>query len=205
MEVKPDQSVTEPTSSGATAENGANLAKAENDYKRDMLRYKDEAAELREQLKEIQLEKETKSGNLEGVISTLKEEIKELKNNNAQDRYAFANTHIDNAIQAEAMGRGLKGEKLGAFMELVKHSEDKKLVEVFKADNKFSVKQDDVKNVVDKQLDRYKGLFKTSVNVVDSTPNNTPVNEPQKPAFNMQTATSKEIQEYILANKDKLK
>ena len=56
METNQTESVTQPDVSGAT--NGTEeLSKAENDFKRDMLRYKDEAATLKEKLKEPRMDR----------------------------------------------------------------------------------------------------------------------------------------------------
>ena len=106
--------MTQPVESGASTVNeNANLSKAERDWKKDMLRYKDEAAALKEQLQEIQLEKEQKKGNLEGVITQLKEELKETKKLRDQDRYSFASSQLDNALKEELLSRGLSAEKKG--------------------------------------------------------------------------------------------
>ena len=66
---------------------------------------------LESKLKEIQLGEEQKKGNLEGVISTLKSEIKSLKNENQKSRFNFASTQLDNAIMKELASRGVQGKK----------------------------------------------------------------------------------------------
>ena len=165
MESNQSESVTQPVESGAsTEEKNVNLSKADNDFKRDMLRYKDEAAALKEQLKEIQLGEEQKKGNLEGVISTLKDEIKSLKQDNAKSKYNFANTQLDNAIKQEVLSRGVK--EVDVFMKLI--DEDQKgIVEL---DERFNANKDDVKGLVDKQLEKYGNIFKKQVNIVDAVP-----------------------------------
>jgi hypothetical protein len=118
METNQTESVTQSDESGALTENAnaETMSKADLDFKRDMLKYKDEASALKEKLKDIELSDEQKKGNFEGVISSLKEEIKALKSKNAQSTYNFANTQIDNAIKQEALSRGITGNKLDVLM-----------------------------------------------------------------------------------------
>lgn len=166
METNENESVTQPDASGASTENNVTLSKADLDFKRDMLRYKDEANLLKEQLKEIGLEKEQKKGNFESVITTLKDEIKSYKQEMAQSKYNFASTQLDSAIMRELTERGLKGKKLDAFMKLVDDN-DKSIVSL---DDRFNVDGEDIKSLVDKNMERYGDLFKKEVKIVDGVP-----------------------------------
>lgn len=201
METNQNESVTQPVESGASTENvnAETISKPELDFKRDMLKYKDEANALKEKLKEIELKDEQKKGNFEGVISSLKEEIKKLKSQNAESTYNFANTQIDNAIKQEALSRGITGNKLDVLMRVVDEN-DKGAITL---DEKFNVNGDDVKSVLDKNMERYADIFTKSVKVVDGTPNSKP--NMSVPKVDLAKMTSSELKEYMLKNKDKLK
>lgn len=168
MSEQTNDSVNQTDESSASTENNQTLNNADNDYKRDMFRYKDEAKVLREQLKEIELDKKQKSGDLEGAISTLKDEIKHLKHSNATQKFSYAETQMNSSIKEELLSRGVKGKKLDAFLKLVDDN-DKSIVEL---DEKFNVSSDDIKSLVDKNMERYGDLFKTEVKIVDGTPRN---------------------------------
>lgn len=169
METNVSESVTQTDVSGASTENVTteSISKPESDFKRDMLKYKDEASALKEKLKEIELSDEQKKGNFEGVISSLKEEIKSLKSKNAQSTYNFANTQIDNAIKTEALSRGITGNKLDVLMRVVDDN-DKGAITL---DDKFNVNGEDVKSILDKNMEMYSDIFTKKVNIVDGTPN----------------------------------
>lgn len=163
------ETVSQPDASGAsTVETKETLSRADLDYKRDMLKYKDELTAAKERLREIELSDQQKKGNYEQVISTLKEEIKNLKNENAKSKYSFASTQLDNAIKNELLSRGVNGAKLDAFLKLVDDN-DKSIVEL---DDRFNVSSDDVKTLVDKNMERYGDLFARPVRVVDGVPTN---------------------------------
>lgn len=168
--------VPQSEKSSASPENQETLTKAQHDYKQDMFRYKNEAAEMREQLKGIELDKQQKSGNLEGVIGTLKNEIKELKHGRASDKLSYAETQLNSSIKEELLARGVKGKKLDAFLKLV-DDDDKSIVEL---DDRFIVNTEDVKSLVDKNMERYGDLFKTSVKIVDGVPNNNAISTGKK-------------------------
>lgn len=177
MDEQTNDLVDQTVKSGASTETKETLSKADADYKRDMLKYKDELTALRDQLKEIELEKEQKKGNLEGVIGSLKDEIKHLKADNAKSKYSFAETQLNSAIRQELLGRGVAGKKLDAFMKLVDDN-DKSIVEL---DESFNVSNDDVKSLVDKNMERYGDLFAKPVRVVDGVPSNNAHNtQPKK-------------------------
>lgn len=183
-----DQTVTQTETAGETK------------YKNDLIRYKREAQELKDQLESINLQKEQKKGNFEGVISKLKADLAEAKQVNARTTKTFAEKALDDAIKTTAMSKGLKGQQLDAFIKLV--DEDAKGVVEY--DERFNIVGDDVNNLVDDHMKRYGELFKTKVNVVDQSPNNNPINRPTK-QFDMNKATAQETLDYLLANKDKLK
>ena len=168
MSADQNDSVNQPVEDSVPAENNQVNVNAQDDYKRDMFRYKDEAKTLREQLKEVELEKQQKNGNLEGVIGSLKDEIKKLKYENASSKLSYAETQLNSSIKEELLSRGVSGKKLDAFIRLVEH-EDKSIVEL---DDKFNVNNEDIKSLVDKNMERYGDLFKKEVKFVDGTPNN---------------------------------
>jgi hypothetical protein len=173
MDTNQTDSVNQSDDSGASTVTNAttNTQTVEPDrFKRDMLKYKDEANALREKVASYELDSEQKKGNLEGVINALKEENKGLKSSAAQSRFDYAQTQLDNAIRQEALSKGLSSEKVDVFMKLIDDN-DKGIVEL---DEKFNVSSDDVKSLVDKNMERYAniGLFNKKVNVVDGTPGN---------------------------------
>jgi hypothetical protein len=177
MDVNQSESVTPTDVSGASTETTTQtLSSADLDYKRDMLKYKDELSLAQSKLKEIELEKQQKKGNYEGVINSLKEEIKSLKAENTKSKYSFAETQLNSAIKTEALSRGVNGKKLDAFLKLIDDN-DKGVVEL---DDSFNVNGDDVKTLVDKNMERYSELFTKKVNIVDGTPNSKPINQPVK-------------------------
>lgn len=196
-----NESVTQPDVNSVQTENQNELNNSVNsDYKRDMFRFKQEAKELRERLKEIELKDEQKKGNFETVISKLKEDLNNEKKRNVELQKTFATQRLDDAIKTKAIEKGLKGTQLDAFIRLIDNN-DKGIVEF---DERFNVKQEDVDSLVDGHLKRYGEIFSRKVNVVDSAPNNNSINN-SKPAFDMNKASSAEIIEYLKANKDKLK
>jgi hypothetical protein len=176
MSVNENEPVVQSEENSVPTEKKESLNKADADYKRDMFRYKDEAKSLKEKLKEIELEKQRKNGDLEGVIQALKDENKTLKHKNATERLTYAETQLNSSIRQELLGRGLKGKKLDAFMKLVDDN-DRSIVEL---DEKFNVSKDDIKSLVDKNMERYGDLFKKEVKIVDGVPNNNSVNSNSK-------------------------
>lgn len=176
MENNQNESVIQTEENSVQSEKQEKISKADLDYKRDMFRYKDEAKALKEKLREIELEKQRKNGDLEGVIQALKEENKSLKHRSATERLSYAQTQLDNSIKQELLARGLKGKKLDAFMKLVDDN-DRSIVEL---DEKFNVSREDIKSLVDKNMERYGDLFKKEVKIVDGVPNNNAINSTPK-------------------------
>jgi len=198
MNEQTTESVAQTDVSSASTEKTETLSQADLDFKRDMFKYKEEAKALREEKKAWNLEQEQKKGNLEGVIGTLKEEIKALKHGNAKDKLSFADTQINSAIKSELLSRGVKD--VDVFMKLIDDN-DKSVVEL---DDSFIVNKEDTKNIVDKNMERYGHIFKKSVNLVDATPNSKPLNQPTK-GFDINKASAEEIIAYTLENQHKLK
>ena len=64
----------ENVSSAANSENQETLTKEQRDYKKDMFRYKTQAKELEERIRDFEMREEEAKGNVANVISTLKEE-----------------------------------------------------------------------------------------------------------------------------------
>ena len=181
METNQNESVTQADVSGATTEETKQVTQQPDDrdrYKRDMLRFKDESTALKERIRELELAEEQKKGNLEGVITSLKDQLKEEKNKNKLDRYNFSKTNLDSAIKQEALSKGLSSEKAEVFMKLIS-DDDKGAVSL---DETFRPDMDDVRGLVDKNMERYSsiGLFGKNVKVVDATPNSTPNTQPKK-------------------------
>ncbi len=168
MDENQKEPVVQSEANSVPTEKQENLSKADSDFKRDMFRYKDEAKALKDKLREIELEKQRKSGDLEGVIQALKDENKSLKHKNASERLSYAETQLNSSIKQELLGRGLKCKKLDAFMKLVDDN-DRSIVEL---DVKFNVSREDIKSLVDKNMERYGDLFKKEVKIVDGVPNN---------------------------------
>ena len=201
MSENENESVTQPETNSVQSDQTIETASTNtNKYKEDMFRYKQEARELKAQLAEIELAKEQKKGNFEGVIGTLKDKNSEYQKEIASLKQTFAENVLDKAIENTAISKGLKGTQLEAFMKLIDH--DAKGVVEF--DERFNAKSEDVVNLVDDHMKRYGDIFNRKVNVVDQSPNNNPVNRPGK-QFNKQTASADEIVAHLLANKDKLK
>lgn len=178
MDSNQKEPVVQSEENSVPAEKKESLSKADLDFKRDMFRYKDEAKALRDKLHEIELEKQRKSGDLEGVIQALKDENKSLKHKNATERLSYAQTQLNSSIKQELLGRGLKGKKLDAFMKLVDDN-DRSIVEL---DESFNVNREDIKSLVDKNMERYGDLFKKEVKIVDGVPNNNSINNTSKKA-----------------------
>lgn len=172
---------------------------ANEDYKRDMFKYKQQAKELQERLKEIELSDQQKKGNFETVIGKLKEDLSLEKKRNAELQKTFAEQRLDDAIKTTAIEKGLKGTQLDAFMKLIDNN-SKGVVEF---DERFNVKSEDVSNIVDDHLKRYGEIFNRKVNIVDGTPN-TKVNTASEKKFDLNKASASEVIEYLKANADKL-
>ena len=90
-------------------ENQTTNNQAYEDYKRDMFKYKQQAKELQERLKEIELTDQQKKGNFETVIGKLKEDLNAEKKRNVELQKTFAEQRLDDAIKTTAIEKGLKG------------------------------------------------------------------------------------------------
>ena len=94
----------------------------QDDYRKDMFKWKTRAKELEEKLSEIELSEQQKKGNLEQVIVDLKDRYKQEKLEKEEMKLKFASARLDEAIKTEAMNKGIKGDHLNAFMKLIDHS-----------------------------------------------------------------------------------
>ena len=86
-------------------ESGASLVetKEQLDFKKDMLRYKDELALTKQQLDEYRLREEESKGNQSKVIEELKEKARNQDAQLKKERYLFAKTNIENAVATDEM------------------------------------------------------------------------------------------------------
>ena len=171
------------------------LTDGEQRYANDLIRYKKEAQQLKEQLAAIELEKEQKKGNYQGVISKLKDALNSQKQVNESLKLSFATSKLDDAIRQEAMEKGIKGKSLDVFMKLI--DEDEKRIVEF--DERFNVKKEDVSSLVEGNLKKYSDVFKTKVNIVDAAPNNKPIARESK-GKKIEDMTAAEYKEYVLSN-----
>lgn len=156
--------------------NDENLTKPERDYKRDMLKFKDEAAELKEKIRAYEMEKEEAKGNLQNVISKLKNELKETKSELYNSKVSYGSGKIEEAIKRQAVQSGCKDPD--TFYKLI----DGVDIDTIELDTKFNVNMDDVKNIVNNYSKKFEhlGFFGKKVNIVDKTPNNVPPTKPEK-------------------------
>lgn len=153
-----------------------NLTKPDRDYKRDMLKFKDEANSLRDQLKAYEMEKEEAKGNLQNVISKLKDENRQLKSDLVSSKVSYGSGKIEEAIKRQALQVGCKDPD--TFYKLIERTD----IDTIELDSKFNVNVDDVKSIVDNYSKRLEhlGFFGKKVNIVDKAPNNKPVEKPTK-------------------------
>lgn len=176
------ESVTQTQDGSATENPKTNIienASGNDGYKRDMFRYKDEAKELKERIREFELKDEEKKGNLEGVITSLKDEIRGLKKSTAEHKFNFAETQLDSAIRQEALKQGCSN--VDVFMRLVDDN-DKGAVEL---DERFNVNSTDIKDLIEKSKGRYGdiNLFGKAVRIADGIPSRTVTSAPKAKAI----------------------
>jgi phage shock protein A len=153
--------IQEPVKPAASAS-----SKDHERYKRDMIRYKDQVADLTEKLKQFELADQEQKGNLQKVIDKLKTENKELKTKYSQDRYQYAVSKIEDSVKLTAQRLGCKDPD--TFYRLI-DSEEIKGIEV---DERFNASKKDIEEVVTKAMKKYEhlGFFEKKVNVVDRAP-----------------------------------
>lgn len=156
------QAISDPTEKQTEKINNSPV----EDYKRDMFKFKSEAKELKDKLKEYELREQESKGNLQEVIAKLKEENRTYKTELAQSNMNFAQGKIEEAIKTEALKRGCKDAD--TFYRLI-DSTDIKTIEL---DTKFNVNKDDVSNILDRYSKDYGhlGFFKNKVNIADASP-----------------------------------
>jgi hypothetical protein len=163
-------------SSASTEKQTANTNNsAVDDYKRDMFKYKQKAKELEDRLQEYALADEQKKGNLEGVINALKDENRRLKQETAQSRLNFAEGKLEDAVKGFALKKGCKDPE--TFYKLI----DRNDLQTVELDDKFRASSDDIASIVERYMGKYEhlGFFGKSVNIVDKSPSNAPVNKPK--------------------------
>jgi len=163
-------------SSASTEKQTANTNNsAVDDYKRDMFKYKQKAKELEDRLQEYALADEQKKGNLEGVINALKDENRRLKQETAQSRLSFAEGKLEDAVKGFALKKGCKDPE--TFYKLI----DRNDLQTVELDDKFRANNDDIASIVERYMGKYEhlGFFGKSVNIVDKSPSNAPVNKPK--------------------------
>lgn len=163
-------------SSASTEKQTANTNNsAVDDYKRDMFKYKQKAKELEDRLQEYALADEQKKGNLEGVINALKDENRRLKQETAQSRLNFAEGKLEDAVKSFALKKGCKDPE--TFYKLI----DRNDLQTVELDDKFRASSDDIASIVERYMGKYEhlGFFGKSVNIVDKSPSNAPVNKPK--------------------------
>lgn len=144
---------------------------AVNDYKRDMFKFKEKTKELEQKLAEYELREQEQQGNLQDVISKLKDENRSLRGDVAQSKLSFAKGKIEDSIKRRAVELGCKN--VDVFYRLIDET-DTKTIEL---DQKFNPKKDDIELVVEKYKKEFDnlGFFNKTVNVVDKAPNNKPI------------------------------
>lgn len=198
MELNQNEPVVQAEKSGALPVE-AKLSKPENDWRKDMLKYKDRVSELETALKEKELTEQQKKGNLEGVITSLKDELKTTKAEHSNDRYEFANSQIDNAVTQEVLSRGLVKEQADILVKLL-DKDEKGRIEFGEG---FQPVSEDVKDLVDKNMERYSTVFTKDVKIADGIPKGK--GAPKNKVVDTNAMSSAELKEYIINNEDKLK
>lgn len=147
--------------------NPASSNKDHEKYKRDMIRYKDQVAELNERIKSFELAEQEQKGNLQKVIEKLKSENKELKTKYSQDRYSYAVSKIEDSVKLISQGLGCKDPD--TFYRLIDQDE----IKTIEVDDRFNASKKDIEEIVTKNMKKYEhlGFFEKRVNIVDKAPN----------------------------------
>lgn len=172
--------------------------KAQNDYKSDMFKFKNkykekesEAEELRQKLKDYENLEKQRQGNYQEVIDDLKSQLAEERERVKKTQVTTAKSRIESGIDLYAKELGCKDTK--AFRKLL----DNAYMDTVAIDKEtLEPSLEDIKLVVESGAKKYEhlGLFGKSVNIVDGTPNNEPINMPKKKTSEM---SSEELQAYI--------
>lgn len=182
QETQSVSSVTDPEVGSATTENTTEIetkpvvenkfeANSNSDhdrYKRDMLRYKEEAKKLQEQMRERELEEQKAKGDLEGALKRLEEENQTLKHDIAKDRVRNAKSRIEDEVKRVAMQKGCKD--VDAFYRLI-DNEDLSKVEL--DGESLRVNKQDAELLVEANMKKFEhiGLFGAkNVRIVDGSP-----------------------------------
>ena len=137
-----------------------------------------EAQELRERLKDIELEKQQREGNKDDVIAALRKELTETKTSLVEKDRGYASTIIEGQIKAKAAELGC--EDMGLFMAGLTQKGDL-LTSVEVSDN-FQVNTEDLSRVVERMKEEHPRLFKKKdIQVHDVTSINNFTNRQDKP------------------------
>jgi len=123
---------------------------------------------LARRLEEIEIAEASKKGNVEEVITKLKEQNKQLENSLSGTKDSFIITQKKNALKTEAIKRGCKNPE--KFLKLL-DSTDLQLVQI---NENFEVNMEDVNSILEKSVKEDDiGLFSpTNIKVADRTPAN---------------------------------
>lgn len=140
--------------------------KEQIDFRKDMLRYKDELALAKQKLDEYRLQEEESKGNQTKVIEELKEKSRNQEAQLKKERYMFAKTNIENAVKQEALKFGCKDAN--AFLRLI-GAEKLKIVGF---DEGFNPNMQDINMIVNDAMKEFEhiGLFAKKVHVADGIP-----------------------------------
>ena len=168
MENVNNESVTQTETISDHSEN----QDANNDYKRDMFKFKeqvkaerDRTSALEARIKEFEHAEEAKKGNFSKVIEELKEKARSLENQNKQKDFNYAKTNIKSAIEKEALKHGCLDTD--AFTSLIGDKYD-----IVSLDDGFTPSAEDIKMVVEDGMKRYEkiNLFGKKVTIKDGVP-----------------------------------
>lgn len=165
----------ESNASGASSEKiqepkrpSSNASNSEHEkFKRDMLRYKDQVAELTDKLKQYEVAEQEAKGNLSKVIEKLKQENKELKSSYTKNQLNYALGKIEDKVKITATKLGCKDPD--TFYKLI----DQDSIKAVSVDEKFNPSHDEIDALVNDSMKRYEhlGFFDKKVNVIDKAPN----------------------------------
>ena len=165
MEENVTDSVQTQESSASTENQERNLETKtpSDDYKKDMFKFKSRARELEERVKEFEIREQEQKGNLQDVISRLKDENKSLKQTAVQSQFSFAEGKIEDAIKTTAAKLGCTDPE--TFFKLV----DRTDIDMIEMDDKYRANPEDVNSIVDKYRKSFEhlGFFKRKVSIVD--------------------------------------
>lgn len=167
----------------------------QDDYRKDMFKWKGKAKELQDKLAEYELKEQEQKGNLNEVILKLKEENRALRSDVATSRANFAEGNIENSVKRKAAELGCKDPN--TFYKLI----DKADISTIEMDSKFNAREDDIEVIIEKYKKNYEhlGFFKKDVKVVDKSPNFDNNKRPEKKK-ELDELTHEQLMELAAAN-----